>query len=134
MARDAPSKLIGFKDIMVATTIRSPMPRDLGLMPTQEWDASVRCLLECIKKTLFRRTLSRNLNHRPIEVGVVAIYNLIGNATLVISPSGGVGAATALKDAVALTKALQRIFILVPTVVKVLRIIMVIVGTACAGK
>jgi 2-polyprenyl-6-methoxyphenol hydroxylase-like FAD-dependent oxidoreductase len=75
-------------------------------MLTGEWHDSVRCLIELQDETF--ATKLRVISSIPtISDWKSSPYvTLVGDAIYVMSPAGAVGAATALRDAVALTEAL----------------------------
>ncbi|KAI0115772.1 FAD/NAD(P)-binding domain-containing protein [Nemania sp. FL0031] len=102
----APSKLLGFTREMQTVAFDSRTPKDLGLLLTEQWDDSTRCLLELQDETygVALRVISSTPDLSEWEPS--PFVTLVGDAIHVMSPSGGVGAATALHDAVALTKVL----------------------------
>lgn len=103
----APSKLLGgFNPEVVAKVFDSKTPKELALMLTEEWDDSTRCLVELQDESygVSLRVISSTPDLSEWEAS--PFVTLVGDAIHVMSPSGGVGAATAFKDAVALTKAL----------------------------
>ncbi|SPQ23147.1 a32becc4-15eb-4720-9d33-cf3749a3ee8c [Thermothielavioides terrestris] len=102
----APSKLLGFTEQMVASTFASRTAKELALMLTEEWDDSARCLVELQDET-FAASL-RVISSTPdlSEWASSQFVTLVGDAIHVMSPAGGVGAPTAIKDAVALVQAL----------------------------
>lgn len=103
----APSKLLGgFSVEAVAKVFDSKTPKELALMLTEEWDDSTRCVIELQDETYASslRVISSTPDLSEWETS--PYVTLVGDAIHVMSPSGGVGAATAFKDAVALTKAL----------------------------
>lgn len=102
----APSKLLGFTEEMVASVFASKMAKELAMMLTEEWSDSARCLIELQDETfaVSLRVISSTPDLSEWEVS--PFVTLVGDAIHVMSPSGGVGAAAAIKDAVALTKAL----------------------------
>lgn len=103
----APSKVLGgFSPEAAARVFNSKTPKELALMLTEEWDDSTRCLIELQdeKYAVSLRVISSTPDLSEWESS--PYVTLVGDAIHVMSPSGGVGAATALKDAVALTKAL----------------------------
>ncbi|KAI1122055.1 FAD/NAD(P)-binding domain-containing protein [Nemania abortiva] len=102
----APSKLVGFTDEMLTAALDSKPPRELGLALTEEWDDSTRCLLELQDETYGVALRVTSSTPDLSEWEPSPFVTLIGDAIHVMSPSGGVGAGTAFKDAVALTKAL----------------------------
>ncbi|KAI0454766.1 FAD/NAD(P)-binding domain-containing protein [Xylaria acuta] len=102
----AASKLVGFTDEMLAAALGSRTPKDLGLVLTEEWDDSTRCLLELQDETYGVALRVTSSTPDLSEWQPSPFVTLVGDATHAMFPSGGVGAATALKDAVALTKAL----------------------------
>ncbi|KAK4115988.1 FAD/NAD(P)-binding domain-containing protein [Canariomyces notabilis] len=102
----APSKLVGFTEQMVASAVANQSPKELEMMLTQEWSDSVRCLIELQDET-FGVALRVTSSTPDLSEWESSPYvTLVGDSIHVMSPSGGVGAATAIKDAVALTKAL----------------------------
>ncbi|KAI1392892.1 FAD/NAD(P)-binding domain-containing protein [Hypoxylon trugodes] len=103
----APSKLVGFTEQAVSSTLNSLTPKELALRLAEEWDDSARCLIEMQDETY--ATSLRVISSTPdlSDWEPSQYVTLIGDAVHVMSPSGGVGAAMALKDAVALTKALE---------------------------
>jgi 2-polyprenyl-6-methoxyphenol hydroxylase-like FAD-dependent oxidoreductase len=102
----APSKLVGFTEDMVAAAVKSKTPRQLGEALTEEWDDSTKCLVD-LQDDSYAAAL-RVISSTPelSEWETSQYVTLVGDAVHVMSPSGGVGAATSLKDAVALTKSL----------------------------
>ncbi|RYO94432.1 hypothetical protein DL766_002780 [Monosporascus sp. MC13-8B] len=102
-----PSKLVGFTEDMVADAFNSKTPRDLGMMLTEEWDDSTRCLIDLQDETYAVSLRVTSSTPDLSEWEPSPFVTLVGDAIHVMSPSGGVGAATALKDAVALTEALS---------------------------
>jgi 2-polyprenyl-6-methoxyphenol hydroxylase-like FAD-dependent oxidoreductase len=102
----APSKLFGSTEKMVATAFNAKTARELGLSLTGEWDGSTRCIVEMQDEAYAVSLRVTTSTPELSEWEPSPFVTLIGDAIHVMSPSGGVGAATALKDAVALTKAL----------------------------
>jgi len=103
----APSKLIGFTDEVLTAALHSKTPKDLALTLAEEWDDTSRCLIEMQDETY--GVALRVVSSTPdlSDWTPSPFVTLIGDAIHVMSPSGGVGAATAIKDAVALTKVLS---------------------------
>lgn len=101
-----PSKLLGFTEPMVSNTYNSNTPKQLGTMLTGEWHDSIRCLIE-LQDASFAAKLRIISSSLPLSKWESSPYvTLVGDAIHVMSPAGGVGAATAIKDASVLTKAL----------------------------
>lgn len=104
----APSKLLGgFSEEMVAKVFNSKTPKQLAMMLTEEWDDSTRCLVELQDETYAVSLRVITSTPELSEWEPSPFVTLVGDAIHVMSPSGGVGAAAALKDAVALTQALS---------------------------
>ena len=99
------SKLIGPTEDMLREAL-SQTPRQLGMKITSEWDPSIRCLIEHQDDT--HAAIIRIISAAPdlINWTPSAQVTLIRDAIHVMSPRGGVGAATALKDAAVPTKSL----------------------------
>jgi 2-polyprenyl-6-methoxyphenol hydroxylase-like FAD-dependent oxidoreductase len=103
----APSKLLGgFSVEAVGKVFDSKTPKELSVMLTEEWDDSTRCLVDLQDETYAVSLRVISCTPELSEWETSPFVTLVGDAVHVMSPSGGVGAATALKDAVALTKAL----------------------------
>jgi 2-polyprenyl-6-methoxyphenol hydroxylase-like FAD-dependent oxidoreductase len=101
-----PSKLLGFTEPLVSHTYDSNTPKQLATLLTGEWHDSIRCLIE-LQDESFATKLRIISSSLPLSEWESSPYvTLVGDAIHVMSPAGGVGAATAVKDAVALTKAL----------------------------
>lgn len=101
-----PSKLLGFTEETVASVFAFKTAKELAMMLTEEWSDSAMCLIELQDETfaVSLRVMSSTPDLSEWEVS--PFVTLVGDAIHVMPPSGGVGAATAIKDAVALTKAL----------------------------
>lgn len=98
-------RLLGHTEPALAAAMqRSPL--DVGLDVTQEWDPSIRCLVELqdpAQGSMLRvMTTSPELPRWTPNERIT----LLGDSIHVMSPAGGVGAATALKDAAELTRIL----------------------------
>lgn len=101
-----PSKLLGFTEPLVSHTYDSNTPKQLATLLTGEWHDSIRCLIE-LQDESFATKLRIISSSLPLSEWESSPYvTLVGDAIHVMSPAGGIGAATAVKDAVALTKAL----------------------------
>ena len=102
-----PSKLVGPTEALLKEALSQP-PRQLGLKITSEWDPSIRCLLE--HQDDAHAAVIRIISAAPdlINWTPSVKVTLIGDAIHVMSPGGGVGAVTALKDAAVLTKSLVK--------------------------
>ncbi|KAI2602099.1 FAD/NAD(P)-binding domain-containing protein [Hypoxylon sp. NC1633] len=103
----APTKLVGFREEIVASALNSKTPKKLALRLSEEWDESTRCLVEMQDETY--ATSLRVISSTPdLSTWETPPFGtLVGDVIHVMLPLGGVIAATALKDAVALTKALE---------------------------
>jgi 2-polyprenyl-6-methoxyphenol hydroxylase-like FAD-dependent oxidoreductase len=101
-----PSKVLGFTEEMVREAFNSQTPTELTTVLTSEWDDSIKCLID-LQDDSYTAKL-RIISSLPdmSEWESSPYVTLVGDAIHVMSPSGGVGAATSIKDAVALTKAL----------------------------
>ncbi|KAJ5537280.1 Protein phosphatase 2c [Penicillium frequentans] len=100
-----PKRLLGHTESALAAAMqRSPL--DIGLDVTQEWDPFIRCLVELqdpAQGSMLRvMTTSPELPRWTPNERIT----LLGDSTHVMSPAGGVGAATALKDVAQLTRIL----------------------------
>lgn len=100
-----PKRLLGHTESALAAAMqRSPL--DIGLDVTQEWDPSIRCLVELqdpAQGSMLRvMTTSPELPRWTPNARIT----LLGDSIHVMSPAGGVGAATALKDAAELSRIL----------------------------
>lgn len=115
----APSKVLGFTEEMVSRLFESSTPKQLAELLTKEWHDSTRCLVDLQDESYAAslRVISCvpgdfDESSRARETGEGGrgeeVVTLMGDAAHVMSPSGGVGAATALRDAVLLTKALVK--------------------------
>ncbi|KAI0163660.1 hypothetical protein BJ166DRAFT_298330 [Pestalotiopsis sp. NC0098] len=101
-----PSKLLGFTEALVSNTYNANTPKQLATMLTGEWHDSIRCLIE-LQDESFAAKLRIISSSLPLSEWESSPYvTLVGDAIHVMSPAGGVGAATAIKDASVLTKAL----------------------------
>ena len=100
-----PTKLVGMTEEAVHAAMQKPS-KELGLMLTSEWDPSLRCLLELQDDSQGAaiRIISSGTD-LPLWAPSDKVV-LIGDAVHVMSPGGGVGVATALKDAATLTQQL----------------------------
>ena len=100
-----PTKLLGPTDDIL-TRVLSQAPKDLSLMITSEWDPSIRSVLELQDPT--QTSVLRVFSTPPkiSEWKPDARITLMGDAVHAMSPAGGVGAVTALKDATTLVKVL----------------------------
>ncbi|KAH7319571.1 hypothetical protein B0I35DRAFT_214993 [Stachybotrys elegans] len=101
-----PSKALGFHEQMIAGVYHSKTAVELNTMLTAEWHPSIRCLID-LQDAEFATKL-RVISSTPDVAAWESspCVTLLGDAIHVMSPSGAVGAATALKDAVALIKAI----------------------------
>jgi 2-polyprenyl-6-methoxyphenol hydroxylase-like FAD-dependent oxidoreductase len=99
-----PSKALGFHEQMIAGVYNSKTARELNTMLTEEWDESVRCLIDSQDESF--ATKLRIISSTPdvAKWESSPCVTLAGDSIHVMSPSGAVGVATALKDAVALVK------------------------------
>lgn len=103
----APSKLLGgFSVGAVAQVFDSDTPKELATMLTEQWDDSTKCLIALQDETYATKLRVITSTPELSEWEASPFVTLVGVAIHVMSPSGGVGAAAAFKDAVALTKAL----------------------------
>ncbi|KAI0472703.1 FAD/NAD(P)-binding domain-containing protein [Xylariaceae sp. FL0804] len=102
----APSRLLGPTEPAVAAAFAAAAPRDLAATLTEEWDDATRCLVEL--QDAAHATSLRVVSSTPdlCDWPASPHVTLLGDAVHVMSPAGGVGAATALGDAAALTRAL----------------------------
>ncbi|KAK6217903.1 hypothetical protein LQW54_003191 [Pestalotiopsis sp. IQ-011] len=101
-----PAKLLGFTEALVSNTYNSNTPKQLATLLTSEWHDSIRCLIE-LQDESFATKLRIISSSLPLSEWESSPYvTLVGDAIHVMSPAGGVGAATAVKDAFVLTKAL----------------------------
>lgn len=101
-----PSKLLGFTEQMVANAFQSNTPKELASMLTGEWHDSLRCLITLQDESFATKLRIISSFSTIPEWESSPFVTFVGDAIHVMSPAGGVGAATAVKDAVALTKAL----------------------------
>ncbi|KXX83073.1 Kynurenine 3-monooxygenase [Madurella mycetomatis] len=101
--------LLVFIEQVVADVSASKTAKELSMMLTEEWAGSARCLIKLQDET-FAVSL-RVVSSTPdlSEWKPSPFVTLVGDVIHVMSPSGGVGAATAVKDAVALTKVLTEL-------------------------
>ncbi|ETS75306.1 hypothetical protein PFICI_12250 [Pestalotiopsis fici W106-1] len=101
-----PAKLLGFTEALVSNTYNSNTARQLATLLTSEWHDSIRCLIE-LQDESFATKLRIISSSLPLSEWESSPYvTLVGDSIHVMSPAGGVGAATAVKDAFVLTKAL----------------------------
>jgi 2-polyprenyl-6-methoxyphenol hydroxylase-like FAD-dependent oxidoreductase len=100
-----PKKLLGPTDEILSKVLEQP-PRDLSLMIGSQWDPSIRAILE--NQDTAQSSAIRIVSALPDlpTWDTDPRITLIGDAIHAMSPAGGVGAVTALKDAATLTKAL----------------------------
>lgn len=100
-----PRKVLASTDGMLSAQFKKPA-KDLSLLITSEWDSSIRSLLELQddSQTSAIRTVSADPNM--LAWTPTARVTLVGDAIHVMSPTGGVGAVTALRDAALLTRTL----------------------------
>ncbi|KAK9415853.1 putative FAD-binding domain-containing protein [Seiridium unicorne] len=101
-----PSKLLGFTEPMVSNAFQSNTPKQLATMLTGEWHDSLRCLITLQDESFATKLRIISSYSTMSEWESSQFVTLVGDAIHVMSPAGGVGAATAVKDAVALTKAI----------------------------
>ncbi|KAI9656309.1 MAG: hypothetical protein M1821_004972 [Bathelium mastoideum] len=98
-------KLLAPNDELLSKVLQRP-PKDLSLEMTSEWDPSIRALLEHQDTT--QSSAIRIISAQPDlpKWDPDSRITLIGDAIHAMSPAGGVGAITAIKDAATLTKVL----------------------------
>ncbi|KAL1963596.1 hypothetical protein VTN77DRAFT_8041 [Rasamsonia byssochlamydoides] len=102
-----PSRLLGPTEEMLTQALQWP-PHELSLMLTSEWDPSIRCLAELQDRS--QAAALRIITTVPDlpKWASTSRVTLLEDSIHVMSPAGGVGAATALQDAATLTKILAR--------------------------
>ncbi|MCJ1324216.1 hypothetical protein MMC10_000878 [Thelotrema lepadinum] len=100
-----PKKLLGPTDEILEKVLAQP-PMNLSLMVSSEWDPAVRSVLELqdASQTSALRVFSAPSKIPAWETN--GRVTLMGDAIHVMSPAGGVGAVTALKDAATLLEVL----------------------------
>jgi 2-polyprenyl-6-methoxyphenol hydroxylase-like FAD-dependent oxidoreductase len=100
-----PSRLFASTDAELEYLLKRA-PRELTLEITREWDPSLRSLLEL--QSTSPGTALKITTASPDQVSWPANprVTLLGDAIHVMSPSGGLGASTALTDAAALSRIL----------------------------
>ncbi|KAF2867550.1 hypothetical protein BDV95DRAFT_582364 [Massariosphaeria phaeospora] len=102
-----PSRLLGPTPELLAQALKAP-PHELGLQLSEEWDPSIRCLLELQDPTA-AAVLQVATTTPDIPVWTPNEHvTLLGDSIHLMSPAGGVGAGTALMDAASLTKILTQ--------------------------
>jgi 2-polyprenyl-6-methoxyphenol hydroxylase-like FAD-dependent oxidoreductase len=100
-----PSKLLGMTPDALAQSLKRPA-HELSLQVSEEWDPSIRCLLE-LQDPAAGAVLQVATTTPDIPFWEPnAHITLLGDSIHLMSPAGGVGAGTALMDATTLTKAL----------------------------
>ncbi|MCJ1370764.1 hypothetical protein MMC20_001977 [Loxospora ochrophaea] len=100
-----PSTFLGSNEEMLAAALKKPV-NELSLLVSSEWSTLIRPLL---LRQDSSQTAALRIVSAPPEIPAwepESRITLLGDAIHVMSPAGGVGAVTALKDASTLTKAL----------------------------